>query len=90
MKTIVAILALLPLTASVAQADIRWPNTAGSKFCELRAQGVTKDSALRAAVEAGWDSDYTAPTLTREDGTTIDADVLEMTSYINTMCPQAM
>ena len=90
MKTLVTLLALLPLTASAAQADIRYPNTAGSKFCELRAAGVSKDSALRAAVQAGWDSDYTSTTLTREDGTTIDQDVLEMSSYISTMCPQSM
>tara|TARA_Y100000768_G_C23913857_1_gene651362 strand:- start:373 stop:642 length:270 start_codon:yes stop_codon:yes gene_type:complete len=88
MKTLVAILALLPITASVAQADIRYPNTAGSKYCELRSAGVTKDDALRVAVQEGWDSDYTSPTVTRDDGSTVDLDVLEMTDYIVTMCPQ--
>ena len=90
MKTIVALLALLPLTASVAQADIRYPNTAGSKFCELRAAGVSKEQALDVAIRDNWDSDYTARTFTREDGTTIDEDVMEMSSYISTMCPDAM
>ena len=90
MKTIVALLALLPLTASVAQADIRYPNTAGSKFCELRAAGVSKEQALDVAIRDNWDSDYTARTFTREDGTTIDEDVMEMSSYISTMCPDSM
>ena len=90
MKTLVAILALLPITATVAQADIRYPNTAGSDFCELRAAGVSKDQALEIAIRDNWDSDYTARTFTREDGTTIDEDVMEMSSYINTMCPQSM
>ena len=88
MKNLIALLAIIPLTAGAAQADIRYPNTAGAKFCELRERGVTVDDALSAAVEAGWDSTYTARTLTREDGSTIDEDVLEMSSYINTVCPR--
>ena len=90
MKTIVALLALFPLTASVAQADIRYPNTAGSDFCELRAAGVGKEQALEVAIRDNWDSNYTARTFTREDGTTIDEDVMEMSSYISTMCPESM
>lgn len=88
MKNLIALLAIIPLTVGAAQADIRYPNTAGAKFCELRERGVTVDDALSAAVEAGWDSTYTARTLTREDGSTIDEDVLEMSSYINTVCPR--
>ena len=87
MKNLIALLALLPLAIGPAQADIRYPNTAGSKFCELRRQGVNIDDAMRVAVEAGWDSTYTARTLIREDGSTVDEDVLEMSSYIQTMCP---
>ena len=87
MKNLIALLAILPFTVGPAQADIRYPNTAGAKFCELRERGVTVDDALSAAVEAGWDSTYTARTLTREDGSTVDSDVLEMSSYIQTMCP---
>lgn len=90
MKLLVTLLALLPLTASAAQADIRYPNTAGSDFCELRAAGVSKEQALEVAIRDNWDSSYTARTFTREDGTTIDEDVMEMSSYINTMCPDAM
>ena len=88
MKSLIALLAIIPLTAGAAQADIRYPNTAGAKFCDLREQGVTVDDALSSAVQAGWDSTYTSPTLTRVDGTTVDEDVLEMSSYINTMCPE--
>lgn len=90
MKTLITLLALLPLTASAVQADIRYPNTAGAEFCLLRSRGVTKDQALEAAVIAGWDDDFTATTYTREDGTTIDSDVIEMTDYIATMCPEAL
>ena len=88
MKSLIALLAIMPLTIGAAQADIRYPNTAGSKFCELRSQGVTRDDALASAMLAGWDDSYTSPTLTRVDGTTIDEDVLEMSSYIDTMCPE--
>ena len=88
MKSLIALLAIMPLTIGAAQADIRYPNTAGSKFCELRSQGVTRDDALASAMLAGWDDSYTSPTLTRVDGTTVDEDVLEMSSYIDTMCPE--
>ena len=90
MKSLVVLLALLPLSFGAAQADIRYPNTAGSKFCELRAAGVSKEQALEVAIQDNWDSSYTARTFTREDGTTIDEDVMEMSSYISTMCPDAM
>ena len=90
MKPFVILLALLPLSFSAAKADIRYPNTAGAKFCELREAGVSKDQALDVAIRDNWDSDYTARTFTREDGTTIDEDVMEMSSYISTMCPDAM
>ena len=90
MKSLVVLLALLPLSFGAAKADIRYPNTAGAKFCELREAGIGKDKALEIAIADNWDSDYTARTFTREDGTTIDEDVLEMSSYINTMCPDKM
>lgn len=89
MKSLIALLAIIPLAAGAAQADIRYPNLAGDKFCELRARGVSVDDALESAIDYGWDSTYTSRTLTRDDGTTIDEDVLEMSSYIGTMCPDA-
>ena len=86
MKSLLTVLLLLPI-AGAAQADIRWPNTAGSEYCSMRRNGVSHDSALERAIANNWDSDYTSPTMVMNDGTRTSQDTYEMADYINTMCP---
>ena len=86
MKSFLTLLLLLPM-AGVAQADIRYPNTAGSEYCSMRRNGVSHDSALTRAIANNWDEDYTSPELTMSDGTRTSQDTYEMADYINTMCP---
>ena len=79
-------LMLLPI-AGAAQADIRYPNTAGAEYCSMRRNGVSHSSALEMAISENWDSDYTAPKMTMADGTRTDRSTYEMADYITTMCP---
>ena len=86
MKSLLAVLLLLPIAGS-AQADIRYPNTAGSEYCSMRRNGVSHSSALERAVANNWDSDYTSPKMYMNDGTRTSQDTYEMADYIHTMCP---
>ena len=86
MKSFLTLLLLLPM-ASVAQADIRYPNTAGAEYCSMRRNGVSHDSALERAIANNWDSDYTSPKMYMNDGTRTSQDSYEMADYITTMCP---
>ena len=87
MKTLFALLLLAPI-ATPAVADIRWPNLAGAEYCSMRENGVSHDSALETAIRENWDSDYTSPTITLEDGRVTDKDSYDMADYINVMCPE--
>ncbi len=86
MKTLLTLLMLLPI-AGAAQADIRYPNTAGSEYCQMRRNGVSHESALERAIADNWDSNYTSPTMYMRDGTRTSQDTYEMADYITTMCP---
>ena len=57
------------------------------EYCQLRAAGYTKDSALSAAYQSAH-VDGEAVRLRREDGTYIDADVVRTVRAIKHLCPQ--
>ena len=81
-------LAAALLVAAPAQAGlVILPNLFAREFCTLRASGVTKDSALEAAMNSAT-IEGTPVKVTKEDGTVQDADVIQATNAILARCPQ--
>ena len=71
-----------------AQADlVLLPNLWAKQFCELRAAGVSEDGAIEAATEYA-SIDGTPIEVTMEDGSTIDADVIQALNAAQDRCPQ--
>ena len=80
-------LVAFPFLSVPAQADIRYPNLAGSEYCSLRSAGVSHDEALTLAVEEGYDYDYVDAKVT-VGGNRVSRNSVKMAQYINTMCPE--
>ena len=78
------LLTLLPASASAA---VLLPNLYAREYCSMRELGVTRDSALEAAArEAMISGDPVKVTL--EDGSVLDADVLQAARAVNERCPE--
>lgn len=77
-----AILATLPV-----QAQSFYPNTYGSRFCELRRMGISKQQALKAAMHEAWSSNR-QPSYVDYNGKRTSLDVLDAARYVANNCPE--
>ena len=85
-----ALLMTLPLLLSAVPVNaglVILPNLFASEYCNLRASGVTHQSALEAAMDSAT-IEGTPVKVTMEDGRVMDADVIQAAAAITDRCPQ--
>lgn len=85
MRFLLATAAAIALAAP-ATAQTIFPASAALTFCNLRALGVSRPEAVKAAVNENYSSER--PYMIQHNGTPTDTNALLMVSYITKRCPQ--
>jgi hypothetical protein len=74
-------LLLLALLAAPVQAQSFYPNSAGSRYCELRKLGVSHDEALSVAISESFSADR-KPVYVTTNGKQYSTDVLDFARWV--------
>ncbi len=86
MKSFFLIPAFLLGLAPISQAAVLLPNLYANEYCSLRAMGVNRDGAARAATKASIVSGD--PVKVTINGKQMDADVVQAVREVKNLCPQ--
>lgn len=87
MKKLIFALAFALSPIAVNAGEIL-PNIYAYKFCEMRAAGLSKNDAMKVAMDAA----YVSSTNSRKvfwNGQYVDADVLQTTIAVMKLCPES-
>lgn len=85
MKPIILVASLL--LAAPASAQSFYPNTYGSRFCELRRLGISVTEARSVAMSEAW-SRYRQPSYVTWEGKRVSLDVLDASRFVISHCPE--
>ncbi len=86
-STIIATLGLLA-AALPASAGVLLPNLYAQEYCAMRESGVSNSGALEWATSQSYISSGTAITVTMQDGTQMDGDVIAAANAAANLCPE--
>jgi hypothetical protein len=73
---------LVALLAGPAVAQSFYPHLAGSRYCELRRMGVSKQEAIDVAIRESWSNRRPAVYVTHQ-GKRQTVDVLDMAQWVS-------
>ena len=79
--------AALLLAGTAASAQSFYPNSFGSRYCELRRLGVAQAEAINLAIDENWSNSRPKQFVTI-DGKRENLDTLDAVSFISSICPQ--
>jgi hypothetical protein len=86
MKKFLILLLVIPMPVAAASF---YPSLYGSRYCELRAMGISASESRSIAMREAWSNERTTHYVTYK-GQEVSVDVLTATQYVMKNCPNSL